>query len=305
MKKFATKAMAALLAAMLATMLLIAAGCADVQSKQARIRVAVGIVPVAAFVAQVAGDRADVITMIPPGYSPANYEPTAGQMRALSDADVYFTLHMPAETSSILPRIADFNEDVRMIDLHEAVEQIHPMIELNGSDGEHADHDHGEADDPHIWLSPKRAVVMVHKIADTLAQIDPEGAAVYQSNAADYIAQIKALDKQIELKLAGLENRSFLIYHPSYTYFAEDYGLQMLTIEAAGKTAGAAEMVRVIGIAQQSGITTVFYQGEFSSSRAQAVAEQIGGVVREARPLAQDYIIALGEFAAAIAGETK
>jgi len=77
-------------------------------------RVAVSIVPQKTFVKAVAGERVEVITMIPPGYSPANYAPDTRQLMAFSDASVYFTIGVPAEESNILPRIAKLNQEVRM-----------------------------------------------------------------------------------------------------------------------------------------------------------------------------------------------
>jgi len=297
-----------------------------------KIGAAVGIVPEAAFVQAVAGDRVDVVMMIPPGYSPANYSPTAAEMRALSDADIYFTLRMPAEEANILPKLGDFNPDIKIVDLHEAVEEVYPMRELEAhshdddahegehseeehTDGEHHEdaheedehaeddhHDHG-AVDPHVWLSPRRAVVMVQAIVESLSDIDPGNADEYRQNAVDYIEELEALDRDIARAMDALENKTFLIYHPSYGYFADDYGLEMLTIETAGKTATAAKMAEVVGAAKEHGIKTVFYQDEFSDSQAQAVAAEIGGTVHKAQPLSMDYIGSLRAFADALTAQ--
>lgn len=285
---------------LLALAVLVCAGCAgQTDGGDKRLCAAVGIVPQAAFVDAVSGGLVDVVTLIPTGYSPANYSPTAQEMEALSDADVYFTLRMPAEEASILPKAAGFNADLKIVDLHEAVGVKYDMISLNGHDG----HDHGDTYDPHVWLSPKRAAVMVRTIADTLIEIDPANTDTYEHNAAAYIAQLDALDSEINEIAAGLDNKTFLIYHPSYGYFADDYGLEMLTIETAGKAATAAEIADVIDTAKKSGITVVFYQSEFSGSQAQAVADEIGGTVMKAEPLSYDYIDALRRFAYALGGE--
>ncbi len=284
------------------------------QSDTPAINIAVGIVPEATFVTAVAGDLANVITMIPPGYSPANYQPTAMEMQALSDAAIYFTLQMPTEQANILPKLADFNPDIITVDLREAAAAEYPLLHMaahehhdedEGHDEDEAhddgdDHDH-EGVDPHLWLSPRRAMVMVQTIADTLAEYDPANANTYQENAADYIASLETLNASVQEKIADLPNKAFLIYHGSYGYFADDYGLTMIAIEIEGKQATAEELQQVIDTAREKNITTVFYQAEFDDHQAATVAQEIGGTVAQVMPLSPDYIQSLEDFVNALA----
>ncbi len=271
----------------------------------APLTVTVGIVPEAAFVQAVAGDLVNVVTLIPPGNSPANYQPTAVEMQALSDAALYFTLQMPTEQANILPKVADFNPDIKIVDLREAVAAAYPLLDTGEEEEEeHAvdeleDHHHGGID-PHVWLSPKRAKVMVQTIADELSAVDPANQDLYQASAAGYIAQIDALDRQIQEKVSTLSNLTFLIYHGAYGYFADDYGLKMIAIEIAGKQATAEELQHVIDLARENRITTVFYQDEFDDNQAATVAEEIGGTVQKAAPLSGNYIQSLEDFVDAL-----
>ena len=299
-----------LLLIFISIMLIMSFGGCQTQSNEskdgAQITVAVGIVPQEAFVEAVAGELVSVVTMIPPGYSPANFSPTAAQMQELSDAAVYFTLQMPAEQANILPKVKDFSRDIEIVDLREAAAAQYPLLSAEGHDHdeEHEDdhseeyedeHDHGSVD-PHLWLSPKRAVVMVQTIADELSKIDSSHTQTYQKNAADYIAKIEALDEQIKQKLSSLQQKDFLIYHGSYGYFADDYGLKMIAIEIAGKQATSAELQDVISFALENDIKTVFYQDEFDDNQAQTVAQEIGGTVAKVSPLSKDYIKGLSDF---------
>ncbi len=304
-----------LLLILISIMLIMSFGGCQTQSSEsidgAQITVAVGIVPQAAFVEAVAGDLVSVVTMIPPGYSPANFSPTAAQMQALSDAQVYFTLQMPAEQANILPKVKDFNEDILIVDLRAAAAEEYPLLSAEGHDHdeehseEHEDeHDHGSVD-PHLWLSPKRAVVMVQTIADELSNIDRDNEERYQENAAEYIEQLEELDAEISQKLADLEQRAFLIYHGSYGYFADDYGMDMVAIEIAGKQATSAELQEVIGFALENNIRTVFYQDEFDDSQAQTASREIGGTVAQVSPLSKDYIDSLRNFANALIMQSK
>lgn len=305
MKKSASLAIAAAL-------LLASAGCARQTAVQDGIIVAVGIVPEAAFVDKVAGGLVEVVSMIPPGMSPENYAVSSAEMQKLSNADIYFTLRMPAEQAGILPKVLDFNSGIEIVDLRRIVGEQYPLLKASHhhSDGEvseeqeHAgegvEQNEDTEPDPHLWLSPKRAVVMVQAIAAKLSEIDPDNAETYQANADAYIAELWALDAEIRQMVGGMENREFLIYHPSYAYFADDYGLRMLAIEAQGKQATAAELRLVIDMARENGITTVFYQEEFDGRQAQTVADEIGGNVAKVSPLSYDYIESLRAMARAL-----
>ena len=153
----------------------------------------VGIVPEATFVEKVAGDLVDVIVLssLPRGNSPANYQPTTTEMQALSDAEVYFTLQMPTEQANILPNVGSFNEDVKIVDLREAAGACVPTFEPGwGSASKRAEKDllirmYGflQSAQP-LW---------VQTIADELSEIDGENQETYQANAADYIAELEAL----------------------------------------------------------------------------------------------------------------
>ena len=267
-----------------------------------RITVAVGIVPEATFVERVAGDHVNVVTLIPPGNSPANYQPTATKMQELSDASIYFAMQTPTEEANIMPKVYDFNKDIIIVNLRDTVNKTYPYRTLEGH--VHDDNEnikvHEQWEDPHIWLSPKRAVVIVKTIADELSRLDEQNSEVYMENANKYIAELEELDGDISEITDGLLNKSFMIYHGAYGYFADDYGLEMISLESDGKPATASGMQNVIEQAKSQGITTVFFQTEFDDSQAKTVADEIGGTVLKAAPLSPDYIESLRSFANAL-----
>jgi len=271
--------------------------------KPGKITVAVGDVPEATFVEKVAGSLVDIVVLVPPGNSPANYQPSAKEMQALSIAKIYFTLQMPTEEANILPKVKDFNKDIKIVNLREIVSNVYPLRMIFGH-GHEEDEGSEETDeltiDPHLWLSPKRSIIMVQAIADELSVIDPDNSDTYQSNAAAYISEIDSLDKEIRIRIEALTNKSFMIYHGAYGYFAEDYNLEMISIEAAGKQATALEIQEVIEHALEEGIKVIFYQEEFDDNQAQTVAEEINGKVIKVSPLSGDYLTSLREFTYAL-----
>ena len=274
-----------------AMLILSLSSCQNVAENDDKIIVAVGIVPEAAFVEKVAGDLVEVITLIPPGNSPANYEPSAAEMQALSDAKIYFTLQMPTEQANILTRVESYNEDLLIVDLRASVNSVYEPRVIDETSG---------AIDPHLWLSPKRAIVMIQTIADELSAIDETNREIYQQNATDYITMLETLDTNIKDSLGDLNNRSFIMYHAAYGYFAQDYDLEMISIETENKEASATDMQYVVEYALEHNIHNVFYQEEFDDTQAQTIAEEIEGSVVKTAPLSYDYIKNLEDFTEAL-----
>lgn len=237
--------------------------------------VAVTIVPEQTFVKAVCGDLLNVVVMVPPGSSPESYEPTPQEMKNFSDSALYFTVGVPVEKANILPKAGS----VKVVSLQDAVAAEYKDRTFDGTER-----------DPHIWLSPKRAKVMVKTIAKSLCELDPANAAAYNKNADAYVKQLDTLDSEIKTSLANVKNRKFIIFHPAFGYFAEDYGLEMYALEEEGKEATVRHLQDMIDFAKREGIKVVFYQEEIDSSQSKSFAEEIKGKMMQLSPLAADYI---------------
>lgn len=278
--------------------------------------VAVSIVPQESWVKAIAGDLVDVVTLIPPGKSAETYSPNPQQMTQFSKASVYFTMNVPAETAGILQKAKDLNRQVRIVDLAAIVRQSYPDLTIEAGEEAEDEHDHDhESDhghvhkpgerDPHIWLSPKRAILMVQATAAELAVLDPAHKAVFEKNAAEYINKLRQLDQSIQSQLAGSKNKKFIIYHPSIGYFASDYGLKMIALEQHGKEATAQNLQKVIDLAKKEKIKAILYQEEMDSRQAKTFASEIGGVTLKITPLAADYIGGLEAMTKTLAEGTR
>ncbi len=247
--------------------------------------IAVSIVPQATFAEKVCGDNFKIVTMIPSGASAETYEPTPYQMAEFENADIYFSIGVPSEENSILPFVSS---KTRVVGLHTKAEEYYSPLMIDGTR------------DPHLWLSPKRVIVMVEAIAEELSNIDPENREQYQENSEKYINELNALDKEIKEKLKNSENRSFIAFHPAFGYFADDYSLNMYALEEHGKEADAKRISQMAELAKKENIKTVFYQAEASGRQAKSFAEEIGGQAVKLEPLSGDYIPNIRKMADAI-----
>jgi len=176
-------------------------------------------------------------------------------------------------------------------------------IELRGLEGHHHDEEeeeehenesHEEQDheelDPHIWTSPANAKIMVEDIYEGLVELDPENEAYYAQNRDAYLKDLDALDTRVKEKLEGKEEKNFMVYHPSWGYFAEDYGLNMISVEIEGKEPSAQDLAELVDLAKEKNVKVIFVQAQFSTRSAEVLAQEIGGEVVAVDPLAKDYI---------------
>lgn len=273
------------------------------------IQVAVAIPPLETFVEEVGGEEVKSVVMIPPGRSPANYAPSPRELAAFSDSVIYFSLGLPAEEANILPEAREINSDLEIVRLEEQVAEVYDPLYLvdRGSDSagssiekEHSTgeesgkqeegHEHSGGEDPHTWLSPRRAELMVEIIASELGKIDKENRDKYLDNAKKYIEEIRETDMKIRGMLKELEGSKFIIFHPSFGYFADEYGLEMVALEDEGKEASPGHLQDIIDLVREENIKTVFYQQEIDSRQTEALAGEVGADIEKLTPLASDYL---------------
>jgi zinc transport system substrate-binding protein len=293
-KKTAYAVKAAALAVLLTFLSLSGISCSgntENTKSNRKIIVAVTIVPEETFVKAVCGDLVEIVTLVPPGSSPENYEPTPIIMEKFEKADLYFSIGVQTEDAYILPNVSS---GTKVITLRDEVAKVYP--DRTFEDGER---------DPHIWLSPKRVKVIIESIVREMSVLDPENAGIFRQNADAYLLELDALDSYIRAALEGVSNRTFIVYHPAFGYLADDYGLTMFALEEEGKESTAKHLQEMIDLAKSQNIKAIFYQEEIDSSQSEAFAEELGGKTIKLSPLSGDYINNLKKMADLIAEVMK
>ena len=239
-------------------------------NKNGEVNVVVSILPQIEFVKSVGKDKVSVSAMIPPGFSPATYEPSVEQLKKLSAADLYIRIgHIPFEKAQ-MKKLASLNPKMKVIDSSEGIEIY--------------------KGDPHIWLSPRLAKIQVENICQALVEIDPVNKDFYEKNKNDYLIKLDNLDLKLRDAFSEMKGKKILVFHPAFGYLARDYGFEQIAIEIEGKEPSAENLARIIDTAKKENIKTVFVQKQFSQKSAKAIAQQIGGNVVPLDPLAKDYI---------------
>lgn len=256
------------------------------------------IVPQKYFVERIGGDRVAVSIMVTPGESPATYEPKPRQMAALSKATLYFAIGVPFE-SSWLNKIAAANPDMTIVHTDAGI-QKYPMETHhhhgNGmkEDGHHKGESGPHADDhiimdPHIWTSPPLVKPQAETICKALIRQDPENEAFYRENLERFINEVDSIHAELSALFEKRGGMAFMVFHPSWGYFARTYGIVQVPVEIEGKTPKPAQMKALIDRAKKQHIKVIFVQPQFSKRSAGVIAKSIGGQVMVADPLAYDW----------------
>lgn len=268
----------------------------------AQLNVMVAIPPLAGLVQSVAGDSATVQMLVPKGQDPHVYEPTPRQVAQLAEADIYFGIRLPLE-NALLAKLSGTHTKMRVRDCTTGAQWLNP-----DPDQDHEHHctpnqPHEQQDscqqglDPHLWLSPANLAVMASNICAELCLLAPAQAPAFQTGLATTLSRLNNVDNTNRQLLAPFKNRAFLVFHPSFSYFAQQYSLRQESIEIEGKSPSARQIAVVTARAREFKATAIFVQPQFSDKSAAALAAALQIPVVTLDPLDPDVIGNLARIA--------
>ena len=243
--------------------------------------ISVSIIPQQYFIEQLAGGLAEVNVMIPPGASPATYEPSVSQLGKLDRSAVYMRIGHVGFEQSWMEKITSVNPDMKIVDLSEGVEIIG---EDAGDGGDHRGHAH-HGTDPHIWMSTINARIIALNIHKELLLLFPGEKEFLQARYDLLSHSLDSLHRAISNKLEGIENRTFMIYHPALTYYARDYALEQLSLEIEGKSPSPMHLKEMTDLARVNHISKILIQSQFDRKNAEILARETGAEIIQFDPL--------------------
>lgn len=225
--------------------LALAVGCAAGESDAAApVSAVASVEPLAYLLERVGGERVAVRSLIPAGRSPHDYEPSPGDARALAGVDLLLVAGHPsfAFERRLLERPRHASPSRRGDELS--------VMQLAGDEL-------AGLEDPHPWLSPPVVARLAEELGDRLGALDPPGAEGYRRRAAELAAEARALDAELDARLAASSCRVFLVDHPAWGALARRYGLEQLALEHDGKEPGPASLARLVERARAARIRLV------------------------------------------------
>lgn len=262
----------------------------------AKTNVVVSIVPQKFFVEKIGGDKVNVKVMVKPGNSPHIYEPKPSQMKDIANADIYFSIGVEFE-KVWLPRFTNQNRAMSVIAVDKNIKKI--SMSSHSHDHHHGHNENGK--NPHIWLSPKNIKIIANNIYKNLLETDLANQTYYKENLDKFLKEIENLDKEIHSILKDVKKGTkFMVFHPSWGYFAKDYELQEIAIEANGKNPTPKNLIYIIEEAKKENIKAIFVQPEFSDEIAKTLSNELKIPIIKISPLSENWSVNLIRLAKAI-----
>lgn len=251
-------------------------GCGNHSEAESKKTIYVTITPLKSIVEEIVCGDYSVEVLVPKGASPESFEPTMNNLIALNSAEVIYSTGLINFEQTLIGSVKN-NE--RIVNLSHGIE----LIEGSCSHGHHH-HKHGI--DPHIWTSPRALKQIVRNIDASL----PADSSKYHTNADKLLDKLNDLDslcsKSIELNSID----AIMIYHPAFTYYAHDYGIEQIAIEHDGKEPSPRQLTSLIDIARSHNITKLLIQPQYNKEKLQSLASECDADIVEVDPLSEDII---------------
>ena len=257
---------------------LLAVACAS-KTEHTQKTIFVTITPMQAIVEEITMGDFNVEVIVPKGASPETFELTLKQVAAISDAEFIFSTGLINFEQNLINSI---DGDGEIVNLSQGVELI-------AGSCSHGNHKHKHGVDPHIWTSPRTLRTMVLNAHDAIIAHYPDSVK-YTTATERLLARLDELDSYCASRLASSGVDVIMIYHPAYTYYARDYGIQQIAIEHDGKEPSLRQTTALIEKAKEHGVKAILRQPQYSEDKVRAIANDAGAEIITTDPLAEDIL---------------
>jgi len=259
-----------------------------------KIGVGVSIGPEVEFVKAVGGDKVDVTLMMPPSADPHSYEPLPNQLSQVSNAKMYAEIGTSLEfETNYMDNIKAANPNMLIVNTSKGINLI-----PNSAEGE------ANTVDPHVWVDPKNAEIMVNNIYDGLVEVDPGDKEYFTKNRDNYIQQIKELDSNTTKLLKSKNGSYILIYHPSFGYYAKDYNMTQIGAMINDEEPSPQRIAMMIDIAKKYNIKTLYSEPQYNLNFMESIASQAGARVVTVNDLDENYLENMAKIATTFANNS-
>lgn len=263
--------------------LLMIASCSPSSKKNEEVpTVTVTIEPLRFFANAIAGDKFNIVSMVPSGSSPETYDPTPQQLVTLNKSTAYFKIGYIGFEQTWMEKLKANNPSLKIYDTSIGVNLIHEEEEIHG------DHHHEGGVDPHIWNSTVNANIISDNIYKALCELSPKNKEYFSHNLDSLKEIINQTNQEIKKLLVNADS-TFLIYHPALSYYAQEYGLNQVCIEEGGKQPSPASLKKLIESCRKEKPEVIFIQKEFDVRNAELIANELKLKIVTINPLSYDW----------------
>ncbi|AIS51497.1 ABC-type metal ion transport system, periplasmic component/surface adhesin [Thermoanaerobacter kivui] len=240
--------------------------------------------PIYDLSSKIGGNKIVVKTIIPSGVEPHDWEPTTKDVAEMTKANTI--LYLGLGMDSWIDKIKSNAPNVAFYEVSKGVNPIK----------------YGNETNPHIWLSPKEALIMAKNIKEALQKADPKSKDYFEKNYQSLKNTLENLDKEYTDALSQTKHKTFIVYHSAFDYLARDYGLKQEALVGMNEEAEAspARIGEIINLIKKENIKYIFTEPLTSPKPIQTIAKETGvqvlplntieGLTKEDIKKKEDYI---------------
>lgn len=235
------------------------------------------------FAKKIGGDRIEVVTLVPPGVEPHDWEPSTSDLVQLEKAKIF--IYNGAGLEHWVEKVVSSLKNEKLV-LVETAKNI-PIENASGGHSHGGKEEHSHGADPHVWLNPLNAKEQMKMIRDGLSQVDPKNKEYYEANYQKYAQEAEALDQEISEMLKALPKREIVVSHAAFGYFCERYGLEQIALRGISpeEEPAPARMAEVIDLVKNNGIKVIFFEEMVSPKVSEVIAKETGAKTAMLNPL--------------------
>lgn len=260
---------------------------ADAMESKKMLKVMASFYPMYDFAAKIGGDKAEVITLVPSGTEPHDWEPAAADIRNLEEADlfIYSGAGMEYWVDDVLASLDNKNlisvEASKGVALRDGHSHSHEEEEGAGEPEEEGQYD------PHVWLSPLNAEKEMENIKNAYIKADPDNRDYYEANYELYASRFADLNQKFKDTLSSLPNKDIVVSHEAFGYLCDAYGLNQVGIEGLSPDSepSPARMAEIIDFVRANHVRVIFFEELVSPKVAETIAKETGSSVQVLNPL--------------------
>lgn len=257
-----------------------------------KLKIITTFLPVYMFTKAVTGEQANVQILVPPGISPHHYQATPANAQTIAQSQVLVKNGLGLETFLDGLIQASGSQELVKVDASQGIVVIETEDDDHGGNTEENTvkqdtqkqstqvdkHSHAHTEgNPHVWLDPQLAQKQVENIRDALMKADPAQQNIYQTNANNYIQQLKILDQEFQSQLGKLAGCKFIAFHDAYPYLAKRYGLQQLNIvELPEDEITPQDLQRIMQDIKTYQVKAILTEPGVTNQRIQQIAKDTG-----------------------------
>ena len=261
--------------------LTLALACGNDNQDDGRLRVVASTAVIADLVHAIADDDVQLFAVIGPRADVHGFAPAPEVPRRVAEADVVIVNGYNLE-ESVLDVILENRDDDALLIV--ASEGLTPLGGERAEGGDEPEELATAEGDPHLWLNVRSAMVYVRNITTALVDADPDHAAAYREREEAYLAELQSLDAEVRAAIAEIERprRLLVVFHDSFQYFAEAYGLELAAAvlpASASQQASAGDVAAIIELVEERDVPALYREPQFASDALDAIAEETGARV--------------------------